>query len=151
MQWDPFSFVSDRRKAAESPGVLTEVSGIHCHRNLTSHYQSSLSSQSLYFRRTRILERLLVIYFLHTTFHVWNHRITEWLAFGGTLKPTNPNPCRGLAAPHQLRLPRAPSNPALSASRDGTPTALWAAVPGPHCPVRENAPQHLIHISPLLV
>jgi len=35
----------------------------------------------------------------------------------------------GRAAPHQLRLPRAPSHLALSACRDGAPTALWAAVP----------------------
>jgi len=38
----------------------------------------------------------------------------------------------GRAAPHQLRLPRAPSSLALSASRDGAPQLLWAAVPVPH-------------------
>jgi len=38
----------------------------------------------------------------------------------------------GRAATHQLRLPRAPSNLALSAFRDGTPQFLWAAVPGLH-------------------
>jgi len=38
----------------------------------------------------------------------------------------------GRAAPHQLRLPRAPSNLALSASRDGAPQLLWAAGPAPH-------------------
>jgi len=42
-----------------------------------------------------------------------------------------PTPCHGLAAPHQLRLPRAPSM-VLSTSRDGHPQ-LWAAVPLPHC------------------
>jgi len=44
----------------------------------------------------------------------------------------------GRAAPHQLRLPRAPSHLALSACRDGAPTALWAAVPAPHCPLRKG-------------
>ena len=33
-----------------------------------------------------------------------------------------PTPTMGRAAPHQLRLPRAPSNLALNASRDGAPT-----------------------------
>ena len=33
----------------------------------------------------------------------------------------------GLAVPRQLRLPRAPSNLALSTSRDGAPQLLWAA------------------------
>jgi len=35
-------------------------------------------------------------------------------------------PCHGLAAPHQLRLPRAPTM-ALGTSRDGAPTLLWAS------------------------
>ena len=43
-----------------------------------------------------------------------------------------PTPTMGRAAPHQLRLPRAPSNLALSASRDGAPQLLWAAAPVPH-------------------
>jgi len=38
-----------------------------------------------------------------------------------------PTPCHGLVATHQIRLPRAPSNLALKASRDGASTALWAA------------------------
>jgi len=38
-----------------------------------------------------------------------------------------PTPAMGRAAPHQLRLPRAPSNLALGASRDGAPQLLWAA------------------------
>jgi len=46
----------------------------------------------------------------------------------------------GRAAAQQLRLPRDPSSLALSASRDGAPTALWAAVPGPHCPLSEKFP-----------
>ena len=37
---------------------------------------------------------------------------------------SDPGSCRGLAAPHQLRLPRAPSSLAWSTSRDGAPTAL---------------------------
>jgi len=37
-----------------------------------------------------------------------------------------PTPAMSRAAPHQLRLPRAPSN---LASRDGGPQLLWAAVP----------------------
>jgi len=41
----------------------------------------------------------------------------------------------GRAAPYQLRLPRAASNLALNASRDGAPQLLWAAVPEPHCPL----------------
>jgi len=41
----------------------------------------------------------------------------------------------GRAAPHQLRLPRAPSNLALSACRDGAAQLLWAAVPAPYSPL----------------
>jgi len=37
---------------------------------------------------------------------------------------TAPTPAVGRAAPHQLRLLRAPSNVALSASRDGAPQLL---------------------------
>jgi len=37
-----------------------------------------------------------------------------------------PTPAVGRAAPHQLKLPRAPSNLALSVSRDGAPQLLWA-------------------------
>jgi len=49
-----------------------------------------------------------------------------------------PTPCHGLAAPHQLRLPRAPSNLALSTSRDGHSQLLWAAVPVPHHPLSKE-------------
>jgi len=57
-----------------------------------------------------------------------SRRLPEWPWLEGTLKPTQLQPSAlGRAAPHQLRLPRAPSNPALSLSRDGAPTALWAA------------------------
>ena len=48
---------------------------------------------------------------------------------------TKTSVCKERAAPHQLRLPRAPSNLALSASRDGAPQLLWAAVPAPHRPL----------------
>ena len=58
------------------------------------------------------------------------------LSWEGPHSPPSPNPCR----PHQLRLPRAPSNLALSASRDGAPQLLWAAVPAPHRPLSENLP-----------
>jgi len=34
----------------------------------------------------------------------------------------------------------APSNLALSTSRDGAPTALWAAVPVPHHPLSKEFP-----------
>jgi len=51
-------------------------------------------------------------------------------------------PCLGRggyrAVPLQLRLPMASSNLALSASRDGAPQLLWAAVPAPHCPPRKE-------------
>jgi len=39
---------------------------------------------------------------------------------------------------HQLSLPRASSNLALSTSRDGALTPLWAAVPVPHHPLGEE-------------
>ena len=59
-------------------------------------------------------------------------RIIE-LGLEGTLKPTSSQSfVMGRAATHQTRLPSAPSNLALSTSRDGSPTALWAAVPEPH-------------------
>jgi len=57
------------------------------------------------------------------------HRIIEWLRLEGTLKIIklqSPFPWAGLP-PHQIRLPRAPSSLALNSSRDGAPTALWAA------------------------
>jgi len=40
-----------------------------------------------------------------------------------------PTPAMGRAALYQLRLPRAPSNLALSTSRDGASQFLWEAVP----------------------
>ena len=64
-----------------------------------------------------------------------NRRIIEWLGWKGPQNLSSPSSCHGLAAPYQLRLPRAPSHLALGTSRDGAPTALWAAVPGPHHPL----------------
>jgi len=49
-------------------------------------------------------------------------------------------PAAGRAAPQQLRLPRAPPLLDLNASRDGAPQLLWAAVPGPHCPLSKEFP-----------
>jgi len=48
----------------------------------------------------------------------------EWLKLEGNLEIIQLQPpAMGTAATHQLRLPRTPPNPALSASRDGAPTA----------------------------
>jgi len=47
------------------------------------------------------------------------------------LQPTESQPLPWAGCPHQLRLPRASSHLALSTSRDGVPTALWAAVSVP--------------------
>ena len=80
--------------------------------------------------RAHVIQKILASLFL---------RIIEWLRLEGTLKITQfQPPAMGRAAPHQLRLPRAPSNLALSASRDGAPQLLWAAVPAPHCPLCEK-------------
>jgi len=50
----------------------------------------------------------------------------------------------GRAATPQLRLPRAPSNLALSASRDGAPQLFWSApVPAPHCPLSKEFPPNI--------
>jgi len=51
---------------------------------------------------------------------------------------------------HQLRLPKAPSSLALGTSKDGAPTALWAAVPGPHRLLSEETLQNISSKSPLL-
>jgi len=65
-----------------------------------------------------------------------NHRMREWFGLGGTLKPMQCQPpAVGRAATHRIRLPRAASNLALSASRDGAPQLLWEAVPQPCCPL----------------
>jgi len=52
-----------------------------------------------------------------------NHRITECLELEGTLKTTQfQPPAMDRAATHQIRLPRALSNPALNAFRNGAST-----------------------------
>lgn len=53
-----------------------------------------------------------------------NQRITEWLRVVGTLKSNLFQlQAVGRADPHQLRLSRASSNMALSASKNGAPTS----------------------------
>jgi len=58
-----------------------------------------------------------------------NHHIAEWLGLEGPLKPPHfQPPAVGRAAPRQLRLPRAPSNLALTPPQMAHPQPLWAAV-----------------------
>ena len=60
----------------------------------------------------------------------WIHTTTEWLRLEGTLKITRfQPPAMGRVATHQTRLPRTPSNLALSASMEGAPTFLAAFSP----------------------
>ena len=69
----------------------------------------------------------------------WNHR----MAWGERAHEDCPVPtlCHGQGCHPPAQLPRAPSNLALNASRDGAPQLLWAAVPVPHCPLsREFLP-----------
>jgi len=56
--------------------------------------------------------------------HRINHRFVEWLGWEEASMPiqTSP-PAMGRAAPHQLRLPRAPPNPAWSTYREWGTTA----------------------------
>ena len=54
-----------------------------------------------------------------------------------------PAPCCGQGCHPAAQLPRAPFNLALSASRDGAPQLLWAAVPVPHCPLSEEFPPNI--------
>ena len=49
-------------------------------------------------------------------------------------------PAMHRAATCQLRLPRAPSNLALNASRDGAPTAPLGSCVVPHCPLSKFPP-----------
>ena len=54
------------------------------------------------------------------------HRMREWLRSEGIIELQPPS--RGLVAPHQIRLPRVPSNLALSTSRwMRHPQLLWVA------------------------
>lgn len=52
----------------------------------------------------------------------------------GTSHPTRPTPAVGWLLPTSSGCP-VPPNPASSSCRDGAPTALRAAVSGPHCPL----------------
>ena len=64
------------------------------------------------------------------------HIIIAWLRLRGLLISCSSTPSAvSRAAPHQLRLLRTPSNPALSTSRDGVPQLLWAAMPATHHPL----------------
>jgi len=58
----------------------------------------------------------------------------EWFVLEETLKPTQLQPpAMGRAAPHQLRIPRAPSNLALSIQGWGTTASLGScASASPH-------------------
>lgn len=46
--------------------------------------------------------------------------------------------CHEQVAIHQMRLPKAQCDLALSTSRDRHSQLLWAAVLGPHCPLSEE-------------
>jgi len=73
-----------------------------------------------------------------------NHRIIKWLELEGTLRIIKfQPPAAGRAASHQLTLPRAPSNLALSTSRDGAPQLIWAALPVPHHPLSKEFPHNI--------
>ena len=58
-----------------------------------------------------------------------------------------PTPCHGLGANQQIRLPKAPSSPALNASKDGAQVMLWAfSCDGAHqerCPHVEQCQSHV--------
>ena len=71
------------------------------------------------------------------------------LGWKGPQSPPGPTPCHGQGCPPPAQLPRAPSNLALSASRDGAPQLLWAAVPVPHCPLSGNLSPKMEPQSPL--
>jgi len=56
---------------------------------------------------------------------VTRHRMIEWFGLEGILTPLQSQASTvGRAAPHQLRLPRAPSSPALSPPGMGHPLLL---------------------------
>jgi len=73
------------------------------------------------------------------------YRVAEWFGLEWTLKPIQflpPSVCRYTS--HQIKLIGAPTNPTLSTSRDGTPTALWVAVPVPHHPLSKECLPNII-------
>jgi len=80
-----------------------------------------------------------------------SYRSREWLRLEGTpeIIELHPQPWAGL--PQTSSAAQGPSNLALNASRDGAPTALWAAVPAPHCPLSKELPPNIQPTSPLLV
>ena len=57
-----------------------------------------------------------------------------------TQRPSSPNPLPWAGCPIPAQAAQGPSNPALSTSRDGAPTALWAAVPGHHHTLSKELP-----------
>ena len=60
---------------------------------------------------------------------------SEWLELERNSKPTQAQPhAMGRAAPHQLRLPGAPSNLALSASRDRATCSVPHQLPSKEFP-----------------
>jgi len=60
----------------------------------------------------------------------------------GILKdPLIPTSSHGQGCPPPAQAAQGPSNLALSASRDGASTALWAAVPVPHRPLGQENPK----------
>jgi len=61
-----------------------------------------------------------------------------------------PTPCSRLVATHQLKLPRAPSNWAFSASRDGAPTASPGSCASVLPPIKKVA-EESIHFSFILM
>ena len=62
------------------------------------------------------------------------------MARKGPQSPPSPTLCHRQGSLPPVQLPRAPSNLALSTSRDGAPQLLWAAVPAPHHPLSEKFP-----------
>jgi len=80
---------------------------------------------------------------------LFNHKIIKAqdhrLAWVGTDLKEHPvlSPAVERDTSPQIRLPRAPSNLAFGTSRDGTSTALWAAVSGTHHSLAEKFPPYL--------
>ena len=58
----------------------------------------------------------------------------------GTLKPTHSPTPPWAGCPPPAQAAQGPPNPAMSACRDGAPTALWAAVPGHHHTLSKELP-----------
>lgn len=72
---------------------------------------------------TQFKKKLVICMESHRIIESQNQRITEWLGLEGTLKPIQfQSHCCGLVSHYQLRLLRAPSNPALNTPRNGAAT-----------------------------